>query len=173
MKSTFKHLARIYHRAGKTINRVLGEKCGLAALLVILTVVSAGCGRHPTWQYDGKLHNVIAKADRMAVIDGGFDCYGRDTKAKTLFEISGPDNLRQFAERLEFEKGQTLATCPCNGYPRLDWYQGKDRIATVSVQHGQAIRWRGFGADAKLTSQSSRWLVQWLTDHGVDAVKMK
>jgi hypothetical protein len=145
----------------------------LSAIIAILAVLSGGCGRHPSWKYDGKLHNVIAKADRLVVIDAGFDCYGRDKKVKTLFEISKPDEVREFAERLEFHTGQTLATCPCNGYPRVDWYQGKDRIATVSIQHCQAVRWKGFGADAKLTSRSSRWLTQWLTDHGVDTVKMK
>ena len=149
------------------------RKRELAALLIVLAVACGGCGRHPTWRYDGKLHNAIANADRMAVVDGGFDFYGRDTKAKTLFQISNAAEIRQFAERLEFVTSQTLASCPCNGYPRIDWYQGKTRIATVSVQHGHAIRWKGFGADAKLTSRSSRWLVQWLTDHGVDAVKMK
>jgi hypothetical protein len=145
----------------------------LSAIIVILTAISAGCGRHPSWRYDGKLHKVIAAADRMVLLDAGFDCYGDDTKAKTLFEVSKPDDVRDFAEHLQFDKGQALATCPCKGYPRVDWYQGTQRIATVSIQHCQAIRWKGFGADAKLTSKSSRWLTQWLTDHGVDAVKMK
>ena len=142
-------------------------------MFVIAVVVSCGCGHHPGWTYRGKFHEAIAKADRMVVLDAGFDCYGRNFKAKPLFEVSKPDEVREFAEHLEFKKGQTLATCPCNGYPRIDWYQGKQRLATVSVQHGQAIRWKGFQADAKLTSTSSRWLVQWLTDHGVDSEKMK
>ena len=93
------------------------------------------------WRYDGKLHNAIANADRMAVVDGGFDCYGRDTKAKTLFKSEtrrDPPVCRASGVRT----GQTLGSCPCNGYPRIDWYQGKARIATVSVQHGQAIRWK-------------------------------
>ncbi len=149
-------------------------KCLTALLgIVVLLLSGCGCGRHPGWTYRGQLHGMIAKADRVVVLDAGFDCYGRDSKAKPLFELSDPDEIREFAEHLEFKKGQTLATCRCNGYPRVDWYQGKQRLATVSVQHGQAIRWKGFQADAKLTSSSSRWLVQWLTDHGVDAEKMK
>ena len=149
-------------------------KCLTALLgIVVLLLSGCGCGRHPGWRYHGQLHDAIAKADRVVVLDAGFDCYGRDSKAKPLFELSDPDGIREFAEHLDFKTGQTLATCPCNGYPRVDWYQGKQRLATVSVQHGQAIRWKGFQADAKLTSSSSRWLVQWLTDHGVDAEKMK
>ena len=145
----------------------------ISATFVLAIAASGGCGRHPAWTYQGDFHNVIANADRMTVIDAGFDLYGRDTKAKTLFEVAKPDEIRQFAENLVFQKEQALGLCPCNGYPRVDWYQGKKRLATVSIQHGQAIRWKGFQADAKLTSTSSRWLVQWLSDHGVDAVKMK
>jgi cytolysin (calcineurin-like family phosphatase) len=63
--------------------------------------------------------------------------------------------------------------CPCNGYPRIDWYRGKERLAIVSVQHCKAIRWKGFQADATLTSKSSQWLQEWLADHGVDREKMK
>jgi hypothetical protein len=142
-------------------------------MFAIVMLASGGCGRHPTLTYKGELHNAIAKADRVVFIDAGFDCYGRDATAKTLFELSKPDEIQQFAERLEFQKGQSLAMCPCNGYPRVDWYQGKERLATVSIQHCQAVRWKGFQADAKLTSTSSQWLQQWLADHGVDPVKMK
>jgi hypothetical protein len=147
----------------------------LSAILAVVVLVTSGCGcrRRPAWTYEGKLHNVIAAADRVVVIDAGFDCYGQDSKAKTLVELSKPDEARQFAEHIEFEKGQTTAVCPCNGYPRIDWYKGKDRLATVSIQHGQAIRWKGFQADAKLTSKSSQWLRHWLADHGVDPAKMK
>jgi hypothetical protein len=147
----------------------------LATMLAVVVLLTSGCGcrRRPAWTYDGKLHAAVANADRIAVIDAGFDCYGRDSKAKTLFELSNPDEVRQFAEHLEFQKSQSFAACPCNGYPRIDWYRGKDRIATASIQHGQAIRWKGFQGDAKLTSKSSQWLLQWLADRGVDAAKMK
>jgi hypothetical protein len=147
----------------------------LWAMLAIVTLLSGGCScsRHPGWTYKGEFHDAIAKADRVVIIDGGFDCYGHDSKVKTLFELSEPAEIQQFAERLEFQKGQALAVCPCNGYPRVDWYKGKERLALVSIQHGQAVRWKGFHADAKLTSKSSRWLQQWLAEHGVDPAKMK
>jgi hypothetical protein len=147
----------------------------LSAMLVLAIVASGGCGcgRHPTWTYKGDFHRAIAKADRMVIVDAGFDCYGRAPKAKILFEMAKPDEVRQFAEQLEFQKGQTLAVCNCNGYPRVDWYEGKTRVVTASIQHAQAIRWKGFHADAKLTSTSSRWLLQWLSEHGVDLEKMK
>jgi hypothetical protein len=146
-------------------------KC-VSALLAIVAL-AGGCGRHPAWTYKGDFHNKIAQADRVVVVDAGFDCFGQDTKAKTLFELSKPDEIRQLAEQLEFQKSQTLGVCPCNGYPRIDWYRGKERLVTVSVQHCKAIRWKGFQADATLTPKSGEWLHEWLTAHHVDAAKMK
>jgi hypothetical protein len=105
---------------------------------------TGGDHNHPTWTYQGNFHNAIAKADRMVIIDAGFDCYGRDTKAKTLFEVSKPDEVRGFAEHLAFQQGQIFAMCPCNGYPRVDWYRGKDRLATVSIQHGRRFAGKDF-----------------------------
>jgi hypothetical protein len=142
-------------------------------MLAVVALVSGGCGRHPTLTYKGEFHNAIAKADRVVFYDDGFNCYGNDSKAKKLFELSEPEEIKQFAERLEFQNEQPAGSCPCNGYPRIDWYQGKERLAIVSIQHGQAIRWKGFQADAKLTSTSSKWLIKWLADHGVDPVKSK
>jgi hypothetical protein len=146
------------------------------ATLAAVALFSGGCGcsRKPVaWKYDSKLHNTIAKADRVVVYDEGFDPYGNDSKAKALFTLSNADDIKQLAEGLEFQSGQTLGGCPCNGYPRVDWFQGKQRIATIAVQHCKAIRWKGFQADAKLTSRSGEWLQQWLTEHGVDPAKMK
>lgn len=146
----------------------------LSAMLVIAALLSGGCGHNPpAWTYKGEFHKAIADADRVAVIDDGFDCFGKNTKAKTLFELTTPDEIKQFAEQLVIEKGQTLGMCPCSGYPRVDWYRGKERLATVSIQHCQAIRWKGFQADAKLTSKFGRWLQKWLAEKGVDPVKMK
>ena len=147
----------------------------LSAIMAVVALLTSGCGcsRHPAWTCKGEFHNAIAKADRVVFIDDGFDCYGRNSKAKILFELSKLDEIRQLAERLEFQTSQTLAVCPCNGYPRVDWYQGKQRLAIISIQHGKAIRWKGFQGDAKLTPKSGQWLLQWLADHGVDSEKIK
>jgi hypothetical protein len=141
--------------------------------LIFVFFLSGGCGNHPAWKYNGEFHKAIANADRVVVFDDGFDCFGKNTKAKPLFELSKPDEIKQLAEQLVFEKGQTLDVCYCNGYPRVDWYRGKERLATVSIQHCKAVRWKGFQADGKLTSKSGQWLKQWLVEKGVDQEKMK
>jgi hypothetical protein len=142
-------------------------------ILAILALPCLGCGGPPAWKYTGQFHTAIAAADRVVVYDDGFDPYGNDSKAKILFEISKPDEIKQLAENLQFQKSQKLDSCPCIGYPRIDWYQGKERLAFVSVQHCKAIRWKQFQADALLTSKSGQWIHQWLSDHGVDPTKMK
>jgi len=66
----------------------------------------------------------------------------------------------------------------CCGSPGIDWYKGGKRIALTSVQHGHAIRWRGFSTmrilgfrvgygDGPLTDESQVWLKDWFKSHGI------
>ena len=65
----------------------------------------------------------------------------------------------------------------CCGYPGIDWYKGKKRLALTAVQHGMGIRWKKFGTsyvgpirfygDVPLTTDSALWLIDWLRGHGV------
>ena len=71
-----------------------------------------------------------------------------------------------------FQSGQERSLCACSGYPGMDWYRGKQRIALTSIQHGRAVRWEGFQGDAQLTQESGAWLVRWLVQHEVDEGKM-
>ena len=93
-------------------------KCLSAMLgIVVLLLSGCGCGRHPGWKYRGQLHEAIAKADRLVILDAGFDCYGRDSKAKPLFEISDPDEIREFAEHLDSRRGRCLPRAPATAIP--------------------------------------------------------
>jgi hypothetical protein len=140
----------------------------------VVAILLGGCSRsQPTWSYNGELHKAIEKTDRIVVYDAGYDYYGKASKAKPIREVSDAAEVQRVAGQLEFEKKQVLTMCPCTGYPRIDWYRGKDRIAIVSVQHGETIRWKGFQGDARLTPKSSQFLVQWLGEHGVSEEKMK
>jgi len=57
-----------------------------------------------------------------------------------------------------FQPEQTTRSCECVGYPGIDWYRGRERIAVTSVQHYRAIRWKDFPTDAVLTPESAAWL---------------
>ncbi len=147
------------------------NKC-LAAGVAAVALLAGACGREATWTYQGQFHDAVAEADRVVVRDGGFR-YGRDTGDQAvLFEVTDPGEIDQLRENLEFESRQQRYVCPCPGYPGVDWYRGNQRIAHTSIQHGRAVRWEGFQADAQLTEESSARLVQWLVEHEVDEGKM-
>ncbi len=145
----------------------------LPVLAVALALLAAACNRRPTWKYRGQFHEAVAKADRVVVRDGGFDYEGDTDNAAVLFEITSPGGIQELRDNLEFKSGQERSVCACPGYPRVDWYRGKECIAITSIQHGRAVRWEGFQGDARLTDNSSAWLVRWLVNHEVDEDKMR
>ena len=106
----------------------------------------------------------IAAADRIVVRDGGFNCCGPVDDQSILFEVTDPAEIESVRANLEF--AGTTGPCMCCGFPGIDWYQGTERIALTAVQHGKAIRWRGW-ADLRLTDASGEWFAQWLVAHGV------
>ena len=144
----------------------------LAVGVVAVALFAGGCGRRGTWTYQGQFHDAVVEADRVVVRDGGFRYEGDPDDHAVLFEVTDPTEIEELRENLEFENRQQRSVCPCLGYPGVDWYRGNRRIAHASIQHGRAIRWGGFQADARLTEESSAWLVQWLLDHEIDEDKM-
>jgi hypothetical protein len=140
--------------------------------VVAVALLAGACGRQPTWTYQGQLHDAVAEADRVVVCDGGFRYDGDTDDHAVLFEVTNPGETEELRENLEFESRQVRSVCPCLGYPAVDWYRGNRRIAHTSIQHGRAVRWEGFQADARLTEKSTAWLVQWLAGHEVDEGKM-
>jgi hypothetical protein len=145
----------------------------ISVLALIIALVGGACSRRPAWTYENQFHDTVGQADRVVVRDGGFDFDGDTDNQPVLFEITDPAEIKQLCEGLAFETGQERSTCMCNGYPRVDWYRGEERIAVTSVQHGRAIRWIDFQGDAQLTIESGAWLVPWLVEHGVDEARME
>ena len=140
-------------------------------LLLFIAALGAGCrtaARFPDdWNYDGSFHRRIAQADRIVIRDGGFNCCHSVKGQKALLEITDPEAVGDFNRHLEFKAHQPWNCCMCCGYPGIDWYRGRKRIALTSVQHGRAMRWDGFPGDAALTEPSSAWLVDWFLMHGI------
>jgi hypothetical protein len=145
-----------------------------------------GMAYHRPLRYDVPFHPAIAKADKVVVRDGGFDCCGKVDGDKILFTVTDPEEVKQVAAHLEFQSVTTTnslyESCMCCGSPGIDWYRDGRRIALTAVQHGHGIRWRGFATsrilgiqigygDGPLTKGSADWLVGWLAEHGVTGPK--
>lgn len=140
---------------------------GATAVCVVAAVSVAG------WKdsvdpvrYGRHFHDLTGWADRIVVRDGGFDCCHPVDGDKTLFEVVDPDELAEVREHLQFVPRRPAGACMCCGFPGVDWYRGEMRIALTSVQHGFALRWRGFPGDAHFTEGSAQWLREWLRRHG-------
>jgi hypothetical protein len=166
------------------------RKAIIASVLAVIAAV-VGCNwkacleagtYHQAVRYDKPFGPAIAAADRIVVRADGFDCCGPVDEKTILFVATQPDEIAAVAKHIQFEPRTTtnslLETCMCCGSPGIDWYKQKKRIALTSVQHGNAIRWRGFSTlrimgvrtgygDGPLTKESQAWLKQWLGSHGV------
>lgn len=145
------------------------RKVAWQPIVLILALMTGwfGCGRESgkSWTYDGELHRAIATADRIVVRSGGFDCCESVDGNLVLFELTSSADLQEVREHLQFESTQGGSDCLCCGHPGIDWYRGEYRLALTAVQHGRALRWRGFPSDAVLTDKSSKWLEDWLSRH--------
>jgi hypothetical protein len=131
----------------------------------------------PAWKYEGQLHNAIQMADRIVVLDGGYDQDSVVDKYTAICQITDAAVVKDEFENLRFEVGQSARVCNCRGYPTIVWFCGEKRLARTSVQHGKAIRWEGFLGDgqvmdAELTKESGAWLVNCLVRNGVPKPKM-
>lgn len=160
--------------------------CVLVAIGVVAAVKPENCIRalihHRPIQYDQPFGPAISGANRIIVRADGFDCCGPIDETNILFVVTNSEEIADVANHIRFESRTTtnslMETCMCCGAPGIDWYEGNKRIALTAVQHGHALRWRGFSTirilgfragygDGPLTQDSQTWLKDWLMSHGV------
>ncbi len=141
----------------------------LVAILVFL--LADGCGREPdsgkAWQ--DKFQGAVQQADRIVVRDGGFDCCGPVDNEDILFEVTDASEIEEVLQHFTFMTQQKIVRCWCCGFPGIDWYRGRERLALTALQHGTRLRWKGLRGDAQLTTDAEQWVVEWLGKHGVSA----
>jgi hypothetical protein len=144
----------------------------MAAGVIADVSVSAWKDARDPMRYGRHLDGLTAWADRIVVRAGGFNCCGPVDDQEVLFEVMDPDELAEVRAHLQFVPGEPSGGCLCCGFPGMDWYRGKTRIALTSIQHGFALRWTGFPGDAHFTEESAQWLRQWFERHGLSEEKL-
>jgi len=142
--------------------RLLSVKVPAAEIAGFRKVVPA-CRIDDTWH--GALLGELDGVDRMRVRSLGFP---DPSKAMTLFELLDPAAIRREVESWTIQERDGISYCLCDGGPIIEFYQGERLVATVGVQHGQSLRWRGWVGDAELTQEGADSLCRLLGEHGID-----
>ena len=122
---------------------------------------------------DAALVEATSGADRILIVDDGLYSYDSANGADTLVTITNLEAIAEFNARLRFRPTLDPGRCSCSGYPRLEWYRGKERVAFASVQHGKRLRWKGFGYDVPFASETVRWWKQFAQENRIPDGKVE
>jgi tetratricopeptide (TPR) repeat protein len=111
------------------------------------------------------LDQLLPKVTRVRVLASGM-FRGQAMSSEALLDTSDAQALAEFRITLRIvEDPRTFSHCSCLGGPTLELFSGEAVIATIGLQHGQAIRWKQWKHDAKL--RNGQALNDWLTRYGV------
>jgi hypothetical protein len=122
--------------------------------------------RNTAWK--SRLVSRVGEADRLVVWDYGFDAGKKKHARTTHFEITSPDEIEEFLERIEIDEPASTGRCMCLGSPHFDFMKGKKVLASLGLHHGVRLRWESkWPADAELTRASSFEVCGWFRDHGI------
>jgi len=126
--------------------------------------------RHPDcvvkYEWAADLRRVVADADRFIVRTGG-TCHRQYAKEKIIFETKKRPDMDELLSLIAIDEKKSDSVCMCCGSPTMEFYKNGKLIAMVGIQHGSALRWAGWPADAVLTKESVKQFTEWLKVRGV------
>ena len=113
------------------------------------------------------LDQLLPRVTRVRAIASGM-LLGKAMSTEVVLDTSDALALADFRETLRIvEDPLTFSHCSCLGGPTLELFSGEELIATIGLQHGQAIRWKHWKHDARLCHGQP--LTEWLSQYGVEA----
>jgi len=137
-------------------------------VLLLISLFICGCQTDSGWIYDGALHEVILESDRIVVRDGGLDCCKNIDKDTILYDTSDAYDVNLFLTKFNLNNYQRpVENANCCGWPGIDFYKGRKKLATTSLKGCKLIKWEGIPSDAVLTTGSQKWIKAWLIENGV------
>src|SRR5262249_28715542 len=117
------------------------------------------------------LDALLPKVTRVCVLEGAM-FRGRAMGGRVLLDTRDARAIQELARCLRIvEDPRTFGHCHCLGGPTMELYAGLEHVATIGLQHGQAIRWKQWHHDAQL--QAGDHLTRWLQEHGVDRAQLE
>lgn len=126
--------------------------------------LNPGCEVWHRWA--DALQSATRGATRLRVRTGG-TCHTHPELEKTIAVVEDSAAVRDFLGHIEVLEKESGGACACCGSPTFEIYRGDVLVAALSFHHGKTLRWsEGWPGDAKLTSGSGRYLVEWLAAKG-------
>lgn len=107
----------------------------------------------------------IRRADRVRVLAGGM---WRDEAigVAVLIDSRSKPELDALRDALRIaEDPSRFGHCSCLGSPTVEFYAGRELLATIGLHHGHTIRWDRWLHDAPLAEPDR--LARWLAGHGL------
>ena len=96
------------------------------------------------------LDELLTQITRVCALEGAM-FQGKAMTGKVLATVTDPLSLKSLQQSLQIiEDPTTFDHCHCLGGPTLECYAGHPLMATISLQHGKAIRWKSWHHDARL-----------------------
>lgn len=111
------------------------------------------------------LDELFSNTTRVRVLSGGM-FRGSAVESAVLLDTTEADTLGAFQYCCRIAEGVGTGHCACLGGPTVELLAEDKPVATIGVQHGEAIRWARWGQDASLLDNEG--LTTWLVTNGVD-----
>jgi Tfp pilus assembly protein PilF len=110
------------------------------------------------------LTELLPRVTRVRALSGGM-IRGEAVTSAVLLDTSDPEALKAFRRCFSIvEDPQSFGHCACLGGPTLELFAGAEPVATIGLQHGNAIRWSAWKHDAQLWEGER--LTTWLVENG-------
>jgi tetratricopeptide (TPR) repeat protein len=111
------------------------------------------------------LDAMMRRATRVRVLAAGVMA-GEAMRSSVLLDTTEPSALEELGSCLQIrDELESFGHCGCRGGPTVQLFAGAAHLATIGLQHGEAIRWNAWHHDATLRDGAR--LSAWLERKGV------
>ncbi len=116
------------------------------------------------------LKSKIRGASSIVVTDN----IGRITKTeKFLYEIQDRNEIDKLINQIKLIPSMIGSHCLCVGNIAFEFYDGEDLLCVFSLHHGERIRIPGSLGDLELSSSSTIFIDNWLSEKGIPKLQKK
>jgi len=141
----------------------------LVVLLVSCSLLAVCLHYSLQHRWTGSLRRAVRETTRLHIRSGG-TCHRAIEQEQTLAEITDAGEINRFIHGIVISGWRSGGACECCGDPTFEFYAGDRLLAMVGYHHTERLRWADgkWTGDGRLTAASRRFLISWLSQHGVD-----